>query len=84
MANERNLPENTVYELKLKGHLSNQWADRFEGFQFTHEEDGTTTMVGLVIDQAALHGLLKRIRDLGLPLLSINQLDKDVSVDQET
>ena len=65
------------YEIKLKGHLDESWADSFEGLSFSHEDDGTTIISGANIDQAALHGLLKKIRDLGMPLLSVNQLDND-------
>jgi hypothetical protein len=61
------------YKIRLKGHLDQSWADWFEGLTVTHEADGTTTLVGENFDQAALHGLLKKIRDLGLPLLSVNQ-----------
>ena len=61
-----------VYQIKIKGHLSYQWADWFEGLTITLEENGDTLLTGIVIDQAALHGLLKRIRDLGVPLLSVN------------
>ena len=65
------------YEIRLKGHLDESWADSFEGLSFSHEDDGTTIISGANIDQAALHGLLKKIRDLGMPLLSVNQLDTD-------
>lgn len=61
-----------VYEIKIKGHLDERWADWFEGMTFTHESDGTTTLTGPLTDQAALHGLLNGIRDLGLPLLSVH------------
>lgn len=64
-----------TYEIKLKGHLNESWADWFDGMTFIHESDGTTTLTGKIIDQAALHGLLKKVRDLGLPLLSVNCLD---------
>ena len=70
-------PNNNIYEIKIKGHLNESWADWFEGFTFIHETDGTTALNGKIIDQAALHGILKKIRDLGLPLLSINQIDPD-------
>jgi hypothetical protein len=63
------------YEIKLKGHLDESWADWFDGLTFTHESDGTTTLRGEIIDQAALHGLLKKIRDLGMPLLSVNRVE---------
>ena len=59
------------YELRLKGHLDARWAVRFDGLSFTHERDGTTILSGPVVDQAALHGVLKTVRDLGLPLLSV-------------
>lgn len=62
------------YEIRLKGHLDESWADWFEDLVVTHESDGSTTLTGKNIDQAALHGLLKRIRDLGLPLLAVNQV----------
>ncbi|MBC8506623.1 MAG: hypothetical protein ISR58_20240 [Anaerolineales bacterium] len=62
-----------IYEIKLKGHLNESWADWFDGLTFTHEDDGTTTLTGKIVDQSALHGVLKKIRDLGLPLISVNQ-----------
>lgn len=63
------------YEIKLKGHLDESWADWFDGMTFIHEDDGTTTLRGEIIDQAALHGLIKKIRDLGMPLLSVNRVE---------
>ena len=63
------------YEIKLKGHLNESWAGWLEDLTFAHESDGTTTLTGENIDQAALHGLLKKIRDLGLSLISVNRLD---------
>jgi hypothetical protein len=59
------------YEIRLKGHLDSQWTDWFGGLTITLEEDGTTLLTGFVTDQASLHGLLKKIRDLGMPLVSI-------------
>jgi len=60
------------YEIRLEGQLDQRWTDWFEGFTLTNESDGTTTLTGHVIDQAALHGLLRRISDLGVTLLSVN------------
>lgn len=64
-----------VYQIKINGHLGDQWADWFDGLTITLEEDGNTLLTGTVIDQAALHGLLKKVRDLGMPLLSINSVE---------
>ena len=64
-----------VYQIKIEGHLDDQWADWFEGLSVTLEEDGNTLLTGQVIDQAALHGLLKKVRDLGMPLLSVCPLE---------
>jgi hypothetical protein len=63
------------YEIRLKGHLDERWADWFEGLTITREDSGHTLLRGPVVDQAALHGLLRRVRDLGLPLLSVMQVD---------
>ena len=63
------------YEIRVKGHLASRWAAWFDGMSLTNESDGTTSIRGRVIDQAALHGLLQRLRDTGLPLISVTQLD---------
>jgi hypothetical protein len=63
-----------VYEIRVRERLDNCWADRFDGFFITREEEGTTVLTGSVVDQAALHGRLMKIRDLGLTLLSVNQV----------
>jgi hypothetical protein len=63
------------YEIKIKGHLGAQWKDWFDGMSVTQEESNETVLSGLVVDQAALHGLLKKVRDLGLTLLSVNRTD---------
>src|SRR5574342_257187 len=67
-------PEPELYEIRLKGHLDDRWADWFEGLTITLEDNGDTLLTGPVIDQAALHGLLKKVRDLGLPLVSVSQV----------
>ena len=59
------------YEIRIKGHLDESWRDKLENFKFTHESDGTTILKGEIVDQAALHSVLKKIRDLGLALLSV-------------
>ncbi len=61
----------TIYKIRIKGHLGPEWADWFEGLTVMLQEDGTTLLSGPVVDQAALHGLLKKVRDLGLPLLAV-------------
>jgi hypothetical protein len=63
------------YEIRLKGHLDARWAAWFDGLRLTREADGTTRLRGPVVDQAALHGLLQRVRDLGLPLLAVRRVD---------
>lgn len=63
--------QHQCYEIRLKGHLDDRWSDWFEGLTITLEDDGNTLLTGPVVDQAALHGLLKKVRDLGMPLLSV-------------
>ena len=69
--------QQTVYQFRIKGHLGQQWMNWFEGLTVTLEEDGNTLLSGTVVDQAALHGILKKIRDLGMPLLSMNLIDSN-------
>ena len=65
----------TIYQIKIKGQLDSQWTDWFEGLTITLEEDGDTLLTGPVVDQAALHGLLKKVRDLGMPLVSVSPVE---------
>ncbi len=64
--------QHQYYKIRLKGHLDGRWTDWFEGLTITLEDNGDTLLTGSVVDQAALHGLLKKVRDLGIPLLSVN------------
>ena len=80
MSNKHNNPAHDadqpwVYQIRIRGHLSPQRADWFEGLTITMEENGDTLLTGTVVDQAALHGLLKKVRDLGTPLLSVNYVE---------
>jgi hypothetical protein len=75
MGDTHDLPEyydgSGQYEIRLKGHLDDRWVGRFDGLTIALEENGDTLVTGRVIDQAALHGLLKKVRDLGMPLVSV-------------
>ena len=64
-----------LYEIRLKGHLDGKWTAWFEGLTITLEDNGDTLLTGPVIDQAALHGLLKKVRDLGMPLVSVSPVE---------
>ena len=67
--------EAMVYQVRITGHLGQQWADWFEGLTLTAEDDGSTLLTGSVVDQAALHGLLRTVRDSGMTLLSVSRVD---------
>jgi hypothetical protein len=79
MSNERNSKTDPsqamVYQIRLKGHLGGQWTDWFGGLTITLENNGDTLLTGPVVDQAALYGLLRKVRDLGMPLLSVNRVE---------
>jgi hypothetical protein len=82
---DRSEPE--LYEIRIKGHLDNRWSGWFGSLTITLENNGDTLLTGPVVDQAALHGLLKKVRDLGLPLLSViavepGQADMQISSSQ--
>ena len=72
-----------LYEIRLKGHLDDRWTEWFEGLTVSLEEDGNTLLTGPVIDQAELHGLLKKVRDLGMPLVSVNFVNPGRAKTQE-
>ena len=65
------------YEIRLKGHLGNRWATWFDGMTLTTNSDGTTTLDGIIVDQSALHGLLQKVRDAGMPLVSVTRIEPD-------
>ena len=64
-----------MHEIRVQDHLDERWTDWLEGLTFTHDSDGTTTLMGPVADQAALHGVLNKIRDLALPIVSVRRVD---------
>ncbi len=74
---QTNPDEPKLYQIRIKGQLGQQWADWFEGLTVTLDDSGDTLLTGIVVDQAALHGLLKKVRDLGAPLISVTQIDFD-------
>lgn len=65
------------YEIRIQGHLDSQWADWFGVLTVRLEENGDTLLIGTLVDQSALHGLLRKVRDLGMPLISINRIEPD-------
>ncbi len=67
--------EAIIYQIRIEGQFGGQWADWFDGLSITPGVDGTTLLTGPVIDQSALHGLLKKVRDLGAPLVSVNRME---------
>ena len=81
MSNERHReltpPQPRVYQVRIKGHLGPQWTEWFGGVTITLQDNGDTLLTSPVADQAALHGLLKRVRDLGIPLISVSPVDPD-------
>ena len=75
--NDGNGREAGRYEIRLKGHLDTRWAAWFDGLSLTHASDGITIIHGPIADQAALHGLLQKVRDVGLPLVSVTCVEPD-------
>jgi hypothetical protein len=72
-----------VYEIRVRGHLGAMWSEWFDGFHITNEDGGDTVLIGRVVDQAALHGLLARVRDLGLPLVAVSRCPSDLQTPEE-
>ena len=73
-----------IYQIRIEGHLDAQWADWFSCLSVSLEENGDTLLTGPVVDQAALYGLLKKIRDLGMPLVSVNRVESCPGLGQES
>lgn len=81
---ERDPDQPKFFQIRIQGHLSQQWMDWFEGLVITLEEDDNTLLSGPVVDQSALHGILKKIRNLGMPLLAVNSVDPDQAIPTDT
>jgi hypothetical protein len=77
MTNGREFSKPARYEIRVKGALEPRWSEWFDGLELAQHRDDETTLTGLVADQPALHGLLAKVRDLGLPLLSVIRVEKD-------
>jgi hypothetical protein len=75
MSSDRKFDKPGIYHIKVKGTLDRKWSDWFDGFDIRYEVEGETLLMGTVRDQAALHGLLTKIRDLGLPLLMVQRIE---------
>ena len=76
--------QSVVYQIRIKGHLGASFTDWFEGWTLTLEDNGDTLLTGPVVDQAALHGLLKKVRDVGLPLASVNPVEPEPEEERMT
>ena len=81
---ERGRDQPKLFQIRIQGHLRRQWQDWFDGLTVTLEEDGNTLLKGPLVDQSALHGILKKIRNLGMPLLSVNSVDPDPETKTDT
>jgi hypothetical protein len=78
------VPAPERYEIRVSGHLAHRWATSFDGMTLTRQDDGTTVIHGPVADQSALHGLLRKLGDLGLPLVSVTPAAADAPADRKT
>lgn len=67
----------SIYEIRVKGHLDQHWSLWFDGLNISHDDDGNTVLRGTLVDEAALHGVLMKVRDLALPLLAVSRDDRD-------
>ena len=76
--------QTVIYQIRIKGQPGNEWTDWFEGLTITLEDNGDTLLTGLVVDQAALYGLIKKVRDLGMPLISVNPVKEGCNDVPET
>jgi hypothetical protein len=77
-ANSESYPKQPrIYQFKVEGHLGSHWSEWLENLTITQDEDGNTLLTGPVVDDAALHGILKKVRDLGTPLLSVNRVEPE-------
>lgn len=81
---ETDLGQPTIYQIRVKSHLGSGWTDWFQGLIITLEDDGDTLLTGPVVDQAALHGLLKKVRDLGMSLVSLNPIQINTTHPENT
>jgi hypothetical protein len=76
-----NFDQQNIYQIRVKGTLDQQWSDWFDGLNISPTDDGSTLLTGPVVDDAALHGLLKKVRDSGVQLLSVNQVENALADD---
>jgi len=79
MANGREFNKPSCYRIRVRGNLENKWSEWFDGFSINPQTNEETVLIGVVADQAALHGLLAKVRDLGLPLLEVKRLEEIAS-----
>jgi len=77
------LRKSVFYEIRVKGHLGDSWSSWFEGMTIRHEESGETVLSGTLVDEAALHGVLMKVRDLGLPLVEVRRLATSIATTDE-